>query len=162
MCEDPTSLEYVRCVLRGALFKWVEGSILSIGIIVLRFTYCSVPPSLLSPFPTDFISVTSTCFSPLLHRGSWLDHRDLTAMGAVSIKELAANSESSWMSSINQPPHCHSVITSLYTILQYYQYILLYQCYYHYYHYHHCTFSIQRIIHGHIQYSMEFLFESST
>ena len=107
------SLEFVRYSLRGALFKWVEGSILSIGIIVLRFTYCSVPPSLLSPFPTDFICVTGNCFSSLLHRGSWLDHRDLTAMGAVSIKELAANSGSSWTSSSNQLPHCHSVITSL-------------------------------------------------
>jgi len=41
--------------------------------------------------------VTVACFYLLPRGGSWLGCLDLPAMGAVSIKELAANSGSSWM-----------------------------------------------------------------
>lgn len=61
------SLEFVRCSVKGRHFRWVEVSILSTGITKLRFIYCSIPPFLLFPFPTDFVS--SACFSPLPHIG---------------------------------------------------------------------------------------------
>ena len=37
-------------------------------------------------------------FFTFLGGGSWLDCQDLPAMGEVSIQELAAGSDSSWMS----------------------------------------------------------------
>ena len=64
------------------------------------------PGSLLHPFPPSFycsFSVTGACF-PFLCGGSWLGCQDLSTMGAVSIKELAANSGSSWLS---QAPNLH-------------------------------------------------------
>ena len=51
-----------------------------------------------------FTSVTGACSVSLLRGGSWLGYQDLPAMGAVSIKELDANSGSSWMF---QAPNLH-------------------------------------------------------
>ena len=46
-------------------------------------------------------------FFTFLGGGSWLDCQDLPAMGEVSIQELAASSDSSWMS---QAPNLHLVM----------------------------------------------------
>ena len=51
-------------VAHEKLFQWVEESISSIGFIMLGL-FISIPPTLSSPFSTDFISVTSACFSSL-------------------------------------------------------------------------------------------------
>ena len=71
----------------------------------VRFiAYCqsSSPPSFPSLFPL-FLQ-RDGCLFLLLHGGSWLGCQDLPAMGAVFIKELAANSGSSWML---QAPNLH-------------------------------------------------------
>ena len=51
-------------VAHEKLFQWVEESISSIGFIILGL-FISIPPTLSSPISTDFISVTSACYSPL-------------------------------------------------------------------------------------------------
>ena len=60
-------------------------------------TFCGVAAYRLSSFPHPFppsfhylFSVTGACF-PFLRGGSWLGCQDLSAMGEVSILELAAN-----------------------------------------------------------------------
>ena len=65
----------------------------------------AVSPPLSLPFFPLFYQCDGCLFFFLLpHGGSWLGCLDLTAMGAVSIQELAANSGSSWMS---QAPNLH-------------------------------------------------------
>lgn len=60
-------------------------------------------------FSTDFTSMTSACFSPLLHGSSWLSCQNL--QGAASISELAANSGSPWrMPSVSMLSHCKPVV----------------------------------------------------
>lgn len=63
--------------------------------------FLGLPSLLLST--VNLVSVTGTCL-PFPCGGSWLGFRDLLAMGAVPIWELAVNRGSSWMS---QEPNLH-------------------------------------------------------
>ena len=67
------------------------------------------PGSFPHPFPPSFHCLFSVmgAFFTFLGGGSWLDCQDLPAMGEVSIQELAASSDSSWMS---QAPNLHLVM----------------------------------------------------
>ena len=67
------------------------------------------PGSFPHPLPPSFHCLFSVmgAFFTFLGGGSWLDCQDLPAMGEVSIQELAASSDSSWMS---QAPNLHLVM----------------------------------------------------
>ena len=66
---DPVCLWDLQCVARKTVFQQVEESISNV-LFLLWVQLLAFLPSYPSLFPSDFISMTGACFSPLPREGS--------------------------------------------------------------------------------------------